>query len=434
MEVLSLIGIILGILFFIVCCFKGVQMFLSALLASLIIIVFSGMPILSSLTGEWSQSVGGFIINYILVFVGGCLYGQTMVDGKGSRSMAIAFANFIRKSKKNQKFICVLFVPLMYMILTYVGVNSFVIVFTVLYTARDLYQEINIPWRFYCYGGACSAITCVLPGSLQLVNIQLSEMYGTPLTAAPVLGVIGFVVFILVFLVLARRDIRKAEHTGEGFMDTGAAFANTSAGKGDGEKEELPNALLALISMVAVIICAVAFHVLIGMLVGILLNLIFFKKYITKPKETLAAGVNTSFAPALNGAAAVGLSTLVAIAPGFQIVTGALTNLPILYCGPILISLVTLLTAAPPGAVSAFGPQIMTSMSAVGISSGVTHRLLTASIFTCVGPQSTGVVNTTMLAKIPYRKAVPVYLRMSLIPGVISTLAMILLVQFGIFA
>ena len=47
MEVLSLIGIILGILFFIVCCFKGVQMFLSALLASLIIIVFSGMPILS---------------------------------------------------------------------------------------------------------------------------------------------------------------------------------------------------------------------------------------------------------------------------------------------------------------------------------------------------------------------------------------------------
>ena len=41
MEVISLIGIIAGIAFFILCCCKGIQMFLAALLASVIIIVFS---------------------------------------------------------------------------------------------------------------------------------------------------------------------------------------------------------------------------------------------------------------------------------------------------------------------------------------------------------------------------------------------------------
>ena len=42
MELLSLLGILIGITFFIVCCFKGVQIFLSAWLASVIIILFSG--------------------------------------------------------------------------------------------------------------------------------------------------------------------------------------------------------------------------------------------------------------------------------------------------------------------------------------------------------------------------------------------------------
>lgn len=433
MEILSLIGIGVGIAFFIFCCYKGVQMFLSALIASLIIIVFSGMSVLETLGGVWADATGGFITDYILIFVGGCLYGQIMAAGKGSRSIAIAFANVIRRSKKNQKFICVLFVPVMYMILTYVGVNSFVIVFTVLHTARDLYQEIDIPWRFYCYGGACSMATCILGGSLQMVNIQLSEMYGTSLTTSMGLSVVGFAAFVLMFLLLAKMDIRKVERTGETFMDSGAAFANANVNKTTDSQEELPRTIYAIISMAAVVVCAVLFHVLIGILVGILLNLLFFSKYIPNMNETITSGVTLSFAPALNAAATVGLSTLVAAAPGFQIVTNALSGLSPLYYGPAVIALVTFLTAAPPGAVSAFAPQILESMSAAGFSASVSHRILSASAFTSVGPHSPGVVNTTMLAKLSYKKAVPVYLKISMIPGFFALLVMILCVQFGIF-
>ena len=433
MEVISLIGIIAGIAFFILCCCKGIQMFLAALLASVIIIVFSGMPALETLTGAWASSAGGFITSYILIFVGGCLYGQTMAAGKGSRSIAVAFANVIRKSKRNQKLICVMFVPVMYMILTFVGINSFVIVFTVLYTARDLYQEIDVPWRLYCYGGACSTATCILGGSLQLVNIQLSEMYGTPLTAEMGLSIVGFAAFCLVFAVLAKFDIRKAERAGETFMDSGAAFANPEIGKKSDEQEDMPSAWYALISMAAVVVCAVTLHVLAGILIGILLNLLFFRKYMTDLNDSITTGITSSFGPALNAAATVGLSTLVATAPGFQIVTNALSNLSPLYFGPTVIALVTFLTAAPPGAVSAFGTQILESMTAAGYSAGVTHRILSASIFACVGPHSPGVVNTTMLARLAYKKAVPVYLKISLIPGVCSLLVMILCVQFGLF-
>ena len=131
MEILSLLGIGIGIGFFIFCCFKGIQMFLAALGASAVIVIFSGMPLLEMLDGVWAESTGGFIRDFILIFVGGCLYGKTLADGGGSRSLAFAFAKLVRRSRKNQKYICVLFVPVMYMLLTYVGVNSFVIVFTV---------------------------------------------------------------------------------------------------------------------------------------------------------------------------------------------------------------------------------------------------------------------------------------------------------------
>ncbi len=433
MELLSLLGILIGITFFIVCCFKGVQIFLSAWLASVIIILFSGMPLLDTLTGAWAGSAGDFIASYILVLAGGCLYGQTLVDGRGSRSMAVAFANAIRKSKRNQKFICVLFVPAMYMLLTFVGVNSFVIVFTVLYTARDLYQEIDVPWRFYCYGGACSTATCYLGGSLQLVNVQLSEMYGTPLTAGMGLSFVGFGVFCLVFVLLAKLDMKKAEKNGETFLTTGAAFASQAVKEESGKEQELPKARYTLFSMAAVVLCAVAFDVLIGLFVGILCNLLFFRKYITDLKSTVATGMTTSYSPALNAAATVALSTLMAEAPGFRIVADALSQLSPLYFGPAVISLVTFLTSAPPGAISAFGPQILESMTAAGYSAAVTHRILSGAVFPCVGPHSVGVVNTTTLAKLPYKKAVPVYLRISLIPGFLGLLAMILCVQFGVF-
>lgn len=433
MQWLSLIGILIGIAFFIICCYKGIQLFLAALVASIIIMVFSGMPILGTITGTWATSVGGFISSFVLIFVGSCLFGQTMSDGKGSRSMAVTFANVIRKSKSNQKFICVLFVPTMYMILSYVGISGFVIVFTVLHMARDLYQEIDVPWRLYCYGGATSVGTCLLGGSLQISNIQLSQMYGTPLTAAMGLSVVGFVVFYLVVVLLARLDIRKAERTGETFMDSGAAFANPDIGKNAGEPEDLPKVGYALVSMAAVVVCAVVFHVLVGILIGILLNIVFFRKYIPDLKATITTGVTSGFGPALNVAATVGLSTLVATAPGFSIVTNALSGFSPMYFGVTVIALVSLLTAAPSGALSAFGPRIFESMTAAGYSAAVTHRIIGASLFTCVGPHSPGVVNTSALARVEYRKSVPVYLKMSMIPGFFGLLAMLLCVQFGIF-
>lgn len=433
MEILSLLGIGIGIGFFIFCCFKGIQMFLAALGASAVIVIFSGMPLLEMLDGVWAESTGGFIRDFILIFVGGCLYGKTLADGGGSRSLAFAFAKLVRRSRKNQKYICVLFVPVMYMLLTYVGVNSFVIVFTVLYTAGELYREIDVPWRFYCYGGASSLAPSLLGGNMQVTNIQLSEMYGTSLTSGMALSVVAFAAYLLTFLVLAKLDITRAERRGEGFMDTGSAFAEMRDREGAAAEENLPKARYSLISMVSVVACAILSEVLIGILVGILLNLLFFRKHYSRLNHTIAEGVTSGFGPALNAAATVGLASLVAAAPGFALVSDAFSALPPAYSGLAVVLLMTFLTASATGAISAFGPGILASMTAAGYSAAVTHRLLCMTVVTSTCPHSPGVVNSVMLAKIPYRKALPVYLKMSLIPGFFALAATLLCVQNGIF-
>lgn len=434
MNIISLIGILVGIAVFVVLAFKNFNLLLSALFASLIIILFSGMPAMETITGLWMESLSGFIKAYFLVFILSSLFGQTMAEGKASTSIAVAFAGIVRKSKRNQKLFALLFVPFMYALLSYIGISGVVIVFTVLSMGRDLFQECDVPWRFYCYGGAASA-GMFLGGNLQLQNIMLSDMFGTGLTAGMALSIIGVIVFYACLLFLCIMDLNKAEKNGEGFMNTGAPMKNDSLGKNTGTKENLPPVALAFVPMVTVIIIAAVFNqVLIALIAGILLNIILFHKYMPDIKTTIATGVTSGFAPVINVAATVGISAVIATAPGFSMVSEMFGQLPAVIGGPLMIASFTFLTASPTGIFPVLGPQIFENMVASGITAGAAHRIMSASVFTCIGPHSPAVVNSTMLTKIEFPKAVLIYLKATIIPGTIAVTVMILCAQLGVFS
>lgn len=434
MNLLSLLGIALGITCFIVCAFKGINLFLSALLSSVVIMILSGMPVLDSISTIWMGAMANFLRGIMLIFIFSSLFGKTMADGKASRSLAVAFANLVKKSNpKNQKLLAMMFVPVMYGVLSIAGISGFVIVFTVLVMARDLFQEIDVPWRFYCYGGASSVVTLVLGGSLQLANIMLSEMLSTPLTSALVLSIIGFVVGYLTVVIMAKMDLAKAEKNGEGFMTTGAAFKNEAIGQNKDVKEDLPSVGLSIIPMLTVIIIAAVFNqVIIALSIGIILNVVLFRKYITKLNATVSEGVISGFAPVINVAATVAITAVISAAPGFTIVNDVFNQLPPLYGGIGLLAFISFLTASPTGALPTIGPGVFERMVASGVPNTVAHRFMATSVFTCVGPHSPGVVNTTALAKIDYKNAVVIYLKVSMIPGAVALLAMIICYNIGI--
>ena len=51
-------------------------------------------------------------------------------------------------SDDNKKLVCALMVPFLYIILAYVGISGFVIVFTVMPIAKELFESTDTPWKF----------------------------------------------------------------------------------------------------------------------------------------------------------------------------------------------------------------------------------------------------------------------------------------------
>ena len=166
MEIVSLIGIAAGLVLFIFCCAKGVNLVVSGFLGALVIIVTSGNPILEGITSTWAAGFSGFIKSYFLIFILGALFGKTLSASGGAKRIAIAVYHLCGKSKKNARFLAALFVPIMYAILSYVGVSGFVIVYTVMDIAIEVFRRNNLPWRMYCYGGATCLFTMMIPGNL----------------------------------------------------------------------------------------------------------------------------------------------------------------------------------------------------------------------------------------------------------------------------
>ena len=142
---ISFIGMILGLLLFVVLAFKGFNLILSAVASSCLMFVFSGISILDGLKEFYLPGLAGFLQSYFLLFFLSALMGKLMSDGGNAKKIALSLSGLIKKSKNNQKFFCVLLVPVLYFILCYVGISGFVVVFTVLPIAKTIYEETDTP-------------------------------------------------------------------------------------------------------------------------------------------------------------------------------------------------------------------------------------------------------------------------------------------------
>ena len=137
----SFIGIILGLALFIVLAFRGHNLVLSALASACVMFLLSGINPMDGLMDLYLPGLAGFIRDYFLLFLFGTLLGRLMSDGGSAKRIALSLARLIAKSKTNQKFFCVLLVPTLYFALTYAGISGFVVVFTVLPIAKDLFEQ-----------------------------------------------------------------------------------------------------------------------------------------------------------------------------------------------------------------------------------------------------------------------------------------------------
>lgn len=433
---ISFVGILIGLTLFVLLAFRGINLILSAFGSVCIMFLFSGISPMTGLTETFLPGLAYFVQHYFMLFLFSALLGKLMSDGGTARRIALSLAGIIQKNKqaREQRFYCLLLVPILYFILCYVGISGFVVVFTVLPIAKDLYRQTDTPWRLYCIAGAQSISQSFLVGSLSACNIYASDVCQTTTTAGLLLSLIMVTVFWTVSLLLLRITINSIEKKGEGFLPSGSGIQAASLDEGLPE-HDLPGLIPSLIPMIAVVLLSTVFHINVipVLFIGCILTIFVGWKNL-RPcfKKSLSAGIMASYSPILSVAATYAIGISLKSLPGFSFIEAALARMPALMegCGLGLLASFIMASAAAP--VASFGPQMLEKYTEAGLSAANAHRMMTLTSFTSIAPHNAGISNAAQVLRLPYSECIKVYMLYTYIPGICTVIAAWMCFYFGI--
>ena len=380
--------------------------------------------------------MGYFLQNYFMLFLFSALLGQLMSSAGCARKIALSMAHLLEyaKSDKERRFLCLLFVPILYFILCYIGISGFVVVFTVLPIAKELYEKTDTPWRLYCVAGSQSISQGVLVGSLSACNIYAADVCGTSTTAGVGLSLVLVGTYMAVSLALIRITVYRLETTGEGFLPSGAQI-KTSVDLDALPEENLPRLSFSLFPVAVLIVLSAGLHVnvVVTLAVGCLITLIIgYKNIFPDFRNIISKGISASFGPILCVSATYAIGNSLKQLEGFRLFEQSLTALPPLLEGVSIGVLTSFIMASAAAPVASFGEQMLERYTAAGLSVSEAHRMMTLTSFSSIAPHNAGISNAAQVLRLPYSSCIKVYMIYTYIPGFAALLVGIICIHFGI--
>jgi H+/gluconate symporter-like permease len=401
------IVIVSALAFLMFVAYRGFSVIIFAPVAALGAVLFTDPSLVPAMfTSVFMSSVAGFIKLYFPVFLLGAIFGKVIELSGFSKSIVSAVISLVGRDR------AILSIVLVSIILTYGGVSVFVVVFAVYPFAAEMFRQSDIPKRLLpgtIALGAFAFTMDAMPGSPQIQNIIPSAFFQTNAWAAPWLGVVGslFILAVgLVYLTWRRKQAAaRNEGYGEGHLNEPEPFAG----------EVLPSPWIAILPLVAVGVLNRVFgawiphwygntHAMVppgggapivtevskvaaiwaveaALLVGILTVLMFaFKTVSAKFAEGTRTAVSGTLLASMNTASEYGFGAVIALLPGFLIVSEALRAIP----DPLVNQAITITTlagitgSATGGlsiALAAMSDQFIAAANTYGIPMEVLHRV-----------------------------------------------------------
>ena len=379
----SVIGIVISLAFIVILALRGWHIIIIAPLAVVLVCIFSQMNIMETLYGPYMKGFINYASRFYLIFLAGSVFGKFMEDGQAARSIANGILKLIGKEDPLRMLLSVAMVCLC---LTYGGVSLFVVIFTIIPIARPLFKELDIPWHIFMAPfifGAASLTMTMLPGTPQIQNIMPTKYLGTSATAAPLLGLTGAAIIIILNVLYFRYILKKAKAKGEVYEDPAPGVL----GAGAPASGPMPNVWVSMIPPVVVLVLLNAplpyinKDVVLALFGGVIACMILFWKHYANVVETLTKGAVNTVIPIVNTCADVGYGMAVAATAGFKLVSAWLLTLPM---HPIIsLSVATATMAAITGSASGGLGIILETMVpkyvALGLNPELIHRITAMS-------------------------------------------------------
>ncbi len=388
-------------------------------------------------------AAGGFITSFFPLFLVGAIFGQLMTSSGYATAVADLAMHVL--GPRHALLVTVAATGL----LTYGGVNGWVVVFTIFPIAMTLFQAADVPRRLMPGAVAFGVFTfasAALPGTPQVHNIIPTKWFGTDSFAAPGLGLLGSaLVFGLGMLWLTYRerslkaagesfhDLSQAEQQGTTRSDDLTASWRESQEKEPGEKAPTSRGLLALLPILVVVavnalmtyvvleqmdtsylaeekfggvkLSAVAalWSVTTAMVAGCLLIVLLNHRQAGQFMGDLSEGARNAVLPIFNTASEVGYGATIASLAAFAGIRDAVFGVsdnPVVTAG-LSTSAVSAVTGSASGgltiALEAFGEQLVQQAQDQGISMELMHRVSSMSAVSWDSLPHNGAIVTLLL-------------------------------------
>ena len=321
MATLSGIGILVGFIVLMIGAWKKVNLLVVTLVVSAIIAVFSQMGIAETWAGPYMAGFTGFAGKYLLLFAFGAVFGKVLEDSGAGWRLANTIA-----SKAGDKYSIFAFCAIT-LLLLYGGVSIFVIVFFLLPIGKSLFKKLRIPWSYFPGIAMIGTIPPVgmLPGSLQILNIIPTQILGTDLLAAPVVGILASILYCVIAVFYVKYIMSKSEEN----FDL-AEFDNiASIDLNEDELEKIaPNALLSIAPIVTalVLINVLKMDIVIGLIIASIVGMVLFNNAMKDKFKTINAGIVNGIMPLIYVSVIVGVARTVQAAPFFEVMKDFMLN------------------------------------------------------------------------------------------------------------
>jgi H+/gluconate symporter-like permease len=350
---MNLLIVLASLAFLMLVAYRGYSVILFAPVAALGAVLLTDPSLVPPMfSSVFMEKMVGFVKNYFPVFMLGAVFGKVIELSGFSKSIVSAVIGVLGRER------AVLSIVVVCAILTYGGVSLFVVVFAVYPFAAEMFRQSDIPKRLIPATvalGAFSFTMDALPGTPQIQNIIPTTFFKTTTWAAPWLGLIGAAFVLVVGIAYIQYCRRTAQAKGEGY---GTELRNEPE---PFEDEKLPNPWVALSPLVVVGVANFVLTQLIprgygatheltlgskpvvtqissvaaiwavegALVLGILTVFAFaWRPVLAKFADGSKAAVAGALLASMNTASEYGFGGVIALLPGFVVVSDALKAIP----------------------------------------------------------------------------------------------------------
>lgn len=397
---LGFMGVVAGAALLIVLALRGVSVIVASILCGLVIAVANMRSPVTAIMTDYSQAAFSFAGTFFVLFVSGAIFGRVMSESHAAA--AIAYALGRRLGPERTLWIGMLIAAL----LTYGGVNVFIVIFTVYPLGLGLMQQSNTPKRLFMAAtslGAGTFTMTAMPGSPSVHNVIMAKALGTPLTAGASIGLAASAIMIVLGMAYLERARRHAKTAGEGFV---AAPTDVFPAEPDAAKmphwgvASLPMALVLGIILLpqwlgawwppaadsgrpyAVIMRLAAENPLgwtcVAMVAGGLAGFALFRRHLPDSFGVMGRGAENAVLPLINTAVVIGFGGVVRATPVFTDFAHVLldTGIPPLISAALAINVIAGIVGSASGALGIFTGTLSEHYLQAGVPAEVLHRVV----------------------------------------------------------